>query len=127
MPRPSTALPITGRLQELLGRREGLRNGPYVFHRDGRKVVRFDKAWQKAAKAIGQPDLLFHDLRTSGARTMIRQDIPEDVVLKAGNWKTRSMLTRYNVVSTDDLAAAQEKLTAAFKTGNARPLLRKAS
>jgi hypothetical protein len=60
------------------------------------------------------PNLILHDLRRSGARTLIRAGVPEDVVLKAGNWRTRAMLTRYNVVSTDDLRHAQEKLTAAF-------------
>jgi integrase len=120
------ALPITGRLQALLERRQSLRNGPYVFHRDGKKVGRFDKAWDRAVTAINQPKLLFHDLRRSGAREFIRQGVPEDVVLKLGNWKTRSMLTRYNIVSTKDLAEAQEKLTAAFST-KAIPLVRKAS
>jgi len=42
------------------------------------------------------------------------------VVMKLGGWRTRSMLTRYNVVSSDDLAAAQERLTQAFATAAPR-------
>jgi hypothetical protein len=58
--------------------------------------------------------LVLHDLRRSGARTLIRAGVPEDVVMKMGGWKTRSMLTRYNIVDTSDIADAQAKMTAAF-------------
>jgi len=33
-------------------------------------------------------------------------------VMATGGWKTRSMLTRYNIVSTDDQIDAQQKLDA---------------
>jgi hypothetical protein len=42
--------------------------------------------------------------------------VPEDVVMKMGGWKTRSMLTRYNIVDTQDLADAQAAMTRAFAT-----------
>ena len=64
--------------------------------------------------------MLLHDFRRSGARTLIRAGVPEDVVMRLGNWRTRSMLTRYNIVSTDDLVDAQQKLDAELATSTPR-------
>ena len=66
--RPLT-LPLSGRLLDLFARRwaQRLPNCPFVFHRfGGRRVSRFDAPWKAAAAAIGQPNLLRHDLRRSG-------------------------------------------------------------
>jgi len=79
--------------------------------------------WKDATAAIGMPGLLMHDLRRSGARTLIRAGVPEDVVLRMGNWKTRSMLTRYNIVDTNDLADAQARLDAALATPGTRTVV----
>ena len=87
----------------------------------------FSGTWTAAATAIGRPGLLLHDLRRSGARALIRAGVPEDVVLKLGGWRTRSMLTRYNVVDTADLEDAQEKLNAAFTTAKTVLPLRRVS
>jgi integrase len=110
------ALPLTGRLLTLINRRWQARSetSPYVFHRHGRPLEKSRATWKAAATAIGRPLLIMHDLRRSGARALIRAGVPEDVVLKLGGWRGRSMLMRYNVVDTADLADAQEKLTAAF-------------
>jgi hypothetical protein len=43
-------------------------------------------------------------------RAHIRADVSEDVVMKMGGWPTRAMLTRYNIVDTADVAAAQAEL-----------------
>jgi integrase len=111
------ALPLSGRFLDLVNRRWAARlhTCAHVFHRAGVRVTRFDAAWKDAASAAGHPGLLLHDLRRSGARALIRAGVPEDVVMKLGGWRTRSMLTRYNIVSAADLADAQERLTAAFE------------
>jgi integrase len=109
-------LPLTGDLVALLDRRWQVRveTCPYLFHRDGVPLVRFDAAWQQAAHAIGRRGLLFHDLRRSGARTLRRAGVSEDVIMKLGGWKTRSMFTRYAIVDERDLADAQAELDAAL-------------
>jgi integrase len=116
------ALPLTGRFLAVIDRRWQARREacPYVFHRAGRPVRRFDETWRAGTAAAGRPGLLLHDLRRSGARALLRAGVPEDVVMKLGGWRTRSMLTRYNVVSSDDLADAQERLTQAFATAAPR-------
>jgi integrase len=118
-------LPLTGRLLAVVARRwqARLEHCAYVFHRSGRPVVRFKAEWRESMLAIGRPGLLLHDLRRSGARTLIRADVPEDVVMRLGGWKTRSMLTRYNIVDTSDLADAQAKLDAALAAPGPRTVV----
>jgi integrase len=122
--RPLT-MPLTGRLLGVLDRRwqERVETSPYVFHRAGHPVVNFRSAWQGAATTIGQAALVFHDLRRSGARTLLRAGMSEDVVMKMGGWKTRSMLSRYNIVDTTDLADAQAKLDAALAAPGPRKVV----
>jgi len=114
------ALALTGQLLALVARRWTLRvsESPYVFHRNGRHLVRFDTAWDVACEAVGLPGLLFHDLRRSGARNYRRAGVAEDVIQRIGGWKTASMFKRYNIVDERDLAEAGERLSA-FLTGAA--------
>jgi integrase len=112
------ALALTGQLLALVARRWALRvpESPYVFHRNGRHLVRFDTAWDAACEAVGLRGLLFHDLRRSGARNYRRAGVGEDVIQRIGGWKTASMFKRYNIVDERDLADAGERLSAFLTT-----------
>jgi integrase len=118
-------LPLTGRLLGVLQRRWAARvpSCPYVFHRDGHRITSFHGPWRAATTAIGQPHLVPHDLRRSGARTSIRSGVSEDVTMRMGAWRTRSMLSRYNVVDSNDLRDAQQKMTAAVAAAAPRKVV----
>lgn len=103
-------LVLKGRLLDVVRRRWALRVAacPYVFHRSGRPIVSFEGAWHAAREAIGFVGLHFHDLRRSGARNLRRAGVGEDVIMRMGGWKTRSMFSRYSIVDETDLAEAAD-------------------
>ena len=56
------------------------------------------------------PELLFHDLRRTGARNLRRAGVAEGVIMKIGGWRTRSVFERYAIVSRTDMEDAILKL-----------------
>jgi integrase len=97
----------------------------HVFTRDTEPVRNFRGLWyalcEKAGlgKWVKGPDkierwegLIFHDLRRSAVRNMVRRGVSERVAMMISGHKTRSIFDRYNIVSEKDLTEAASRIEA---------------
>ncbi len=75
-----------------------------------RPVTDIRPGWPNACAMAGVPDLLFHDLRRTAVRNLIRAGVSEKVAMQITGHKTRSMLDRYDIVNQNDIREALEKL-----------------
>ena len=76
----------------------------------GSPVRDFRAMWEKVIKAANLPGLLFHDLRRSAVRNMIRRGIPQVVAMRISGHKTTAVFNRYNIVSESDLEDAARRI-----------------
>jgi integrase len=89
---------------------------PWVFHRRGKPIKEFRKAWGLACKRAGVPGRLFHDFRRSAVRRFEQAGIPRGVAMKLTGHKTEAVYRRYAIVSDKDLRAAALTLSGGLGT-----------
>lgn len=83
---------------------------PYVFHRAGRPIKSFRKAWASASRRAGLVGMLPHDFRRTAVRNLERASVPRSVAMKLVGHKTEAMYRRYAIVSPRDLTEGVAKL-----------------
>ena len=64
--------------------------------------------------------MLFHDLRRTGVRNLVRVGVPRSVAMEVSGHATESVFERYNITSGEDLRDAGEKQAACHKAQKAR-------
>jgi integrase len=108
-------LPLVGELWELLERRwkarvVGTRLVPWVFHREGEQIKSFDGAGQTACVEAGVPERLFHDLRRTAVRDMIRAGVSKHTAKQTSGHRSDAIFDRYDIVDARDQALALDAL-----------------
>ena len=91
---------------------------PFVFHHEGARLFHaggsmskeWKAAWKEARQKAGLSGKLFHNLRRTVARNLVRAGEPEAVAMIITGHKTRSVFDRYNIVTEADLGRATARL-----------------
>jgi integrase len=82
--------------------------------RVGDPVVCIREAWDAACVRAKLEGRLVHDFRRTAVRNLVRARIPEKIAMLMTGHKTRSVFERYNIVATEDLSWASDKLDEFF-------------
>jgi integrase len=104
----------------LWGQHEALQKAgkicPFVFHRNGRRIKGFRRAWAKACEDAGVPGRILHDLQRSAVRNMERAGLSRSVAMQLTGHKTEAVYRRYAITSEADLREGVERLNAVRST-----------
>ena len=114
-------LALVGELWEIIERRQGYRGVPFpdgadfyfcpfVFHREGQPIRHIRGAWMTACRRAGVEGMLFHDMRRTTVRNLLRAGVSQRTAMEVTGHKTASVFMRYDIVSEDDIRDAQEKM-----------------
>ena len=102
----------------------------FVFHRAGRPLGDFKRAWATALEKAGLTheekvadgtvatvnDRCFHDLRRTAARNLVRSGVREGAAMAITGHRTRAVFDRYAIVAGDEIREAMEKVSSSHNT-----------
>ena len=81
-----------------------------IFHRQGNPIREFRKAWRTACRIAVIPGRLFHDLRRSAVRDLVRSGVSQNVAMSISGHRSPSMFERYNITDDRDQRQALQQV-----------------
>jgi integrase len=93
---------------------------PWVFHRDGRPIKHFRRAWLTACKAAGVPQRIPHDFRRTAVRNLERAGVTRSAAMKMVGHKTEAIYRRYAIADESMLARARRSWRRCSRLSEAR-------
>jgi integrase len=98
-------------LKDIIVRRRAKRlpDCPLVFHRNGKPIKSFRRAFKSACKTAGLTGLVPHDMRRSGVRNLRRAGNDEHDCMEISGHKTRAVFDRYDIIDDDDQRRSLER------------------
>jgi integrase len=85
---------------------------PWLFHREGKPIKSFRRAWLTACKQAGVPGRIPHDFRRTAVRNLERAGVPHSAAMAMVGHKTESIYRRYAIVDEAMLREGAAKLAA---------------
>ena len=107
---PELKAAIDGQWAEHERLRRAGRLVPWVFHRNGKRIATFLKAFRAACIKAGCPGRIPHDFRRTAVRNLERAGVPRSQAMKLTGHLTESVYRRYAIASEADLEVAAERL-----------------
>src|SRR6267142_1006294 len=83
---------------------------PWLFHRAGRPIKSFRRAWLTACTAARLSGRIPHDFRRTAVRNLERAGVPRSTAMKMVGHKTESIYRRYAIVDEAMLKEGAAKL-----------------
>jgi integrase len=104
-------LVLVGELKDIIVRRlaKRLPDCKLVFHREGKEIKSFAKAFKGACKRVGVEGVVPHDMRRSGVRNLRRAGNDEHDCMEISGHKTRAVFDRYDITDEDDQRRSLER------------------
>ena len=84
----------------------------WLFHRNGKPIKSFRRAWQTACKRAGVPGRIPHDFRRTAVRNLERAGVSRSAAMKMVGHKTQSIYSRYAIADEAMLLDGGVKLSA---------------
>lgn len=104
------SFPLTPELRALLQAQDDGKS-EYVFHtKTGAAIGNYYGAWKRACRKAGHEGIIFHDLRRSAARNLIKSGEAQVTAMKLMGHRTVSMFQRYSIIDDEMLKSAGERL-----------------
>ncbi len=85
---------------------------PLIFHRKGKPIKSFRRAWLTACKKAGVPGRIPHDFRRTAIRNLERAGVPRSTAMAMVGHRTEAIYRRYAIVDEVMLREGAVKLAA---------------